>query len=64
MTIFKPQVLYKDRNVRQIFDKFAHSSIMKLNETSMGTPYSVEPRAPLIWGLCGRSEVLLAQGRV
>ena len=53
--LFKPQVLYKDRNVRQIFDKLAHSSIMKLNETSMGTPYSVELRAPLIWGL-SRSE--------
>ena len=53
--LFKPQFLYKDRNVRQIFDKLAHSSIMKLNETSMGTPYSVELRAPLIWDL-SRSE--------
>mgnify|MGYP001167632175 CR=1 FL=1 len=39
--LFKPQFLYKDRNVRQIFDKLAHSSIMKLNETSMGKLYSL-----------------------
>lgn len=39
--LFKPQFMYKDKNVRQIFDKLAHSSVMKLNETSMSKLYSL-----------------------
>ncbi|KAH8057746.1 organic solute transport protein 1 [Aureococcus anophagefferens] len=33
--------MYKDKSIRQIFDKLAHSSIMKLNETSMSKLYSL-----------------------
>ena len=33
--LFKPQDLYTNYAVREIFDKMAHSSIMKLNESSM-----------------------------
>lgn len=33
--LFKPQEVYTDRSTRQIFDRLAHSSIMRLNETSM-----------------------------
>ena len=39
--LFKPQRVYTDRSIRQIFDKLAHSSIMKLNETSMSKLYSL-----------------------
>lgn len=39
--LFKPQRMYTDISVRQIFDKLAHSSIMKLNETSMSKLYSL-----------------------
>ena len=39
--LFKPQWMYKDKSIRQIFDKLAHSSIMKLNETSMSKLYSL-----------------------
>ena len=33
--LFKPQEMYAPLNVRQVFDKLAHSSIMRLNENSM-----------------------------
>lgn len=33
--LFKPQPLYSNRSTRQIFDRLAHSSIMRLNENSM-----------------------------
>mmetsp|Transcript_21029 Transcript_21029/g.20172 ORF Transcript_21029/g.20172 Transcript_21029/m.20172 type:complete len:92 (+) Transcript_21029:137-412(+) len=33
--LFRPQDLYTMASVRQIFEKLAHSSIMKLNTTSM-----------------------------
>ncbi|KAJ1447832.1 organic solute transport protein 1-domain-containing protein [Pelagophyceae sp. CCMP2097] len=39
--LFKAQWIYKDASIRQIFDKLAHSSIMKLNETSMTKLYSL-----------------------
>ena len=39
--LLKPQWMYKDKSIRQIFDKLAHSSIMKLNETSMSKLYSL-----------------------
>ncbi len=33
--MFKPQELYTNASTRQIFDRIAHSSIMRLNESSM-----------------------------
>lgn len=33
--LFKPQDMYSARSARQIFDRIAHSSIMRLNESSM-----------------------------
>eukprot|EP00429_Kryptoperidinium_foliaceum_P089543 CAMPEP_0176196036 /NCGR_PEP_ID=MMETSP0121_2-20121125/6822_1 /TAXON_ID=160619 /ORGANISM="Kryptoperidinium foliaceum, Strain CCMP 1326" /LENGTH=242 /DNA_ID=CAMNT_0017534827 /DNA_START=1 /DNA_END=725 /DNA_ORIENTATION=- len=33
--LFKPQDMYSVHSTRQIFDKLAHSSIMRLNESSM-----------------------------
>lgn len=33
--LFKPQEVYSIQSTRQIFDKLAHSSIMRLNESSM-----------------------------
>ena len=33
--LFRPQDIYTMSSVRQIFDRLAHSSIMRLNETSM-----------------------------
>ncbi len=33
--ICRPQELYPKRAVKQIFEKLAHSSIMRLNESSM-----------------------------
>ena len=33
--LFRPQAMYTLINTRQIFEKLAHSSIMKLNATSM-----------------------------
>jgi Organic solute transport protein 1 len=33
--LFKPQEMYAAPAIRQVFDKLAHSSIMRLNETSM-----------------------------
>lgn len=33
--LFKPQEMYSIQSTRQIFDKLAHSSIMRLNESSM-----------------------------
>ena len=33
--LFKPQEIYSNESTRQIFDRLAHSSIMRLNESSM-----------------------------
>merc|ERR1740138_676508 len=33
--LFRPQMMYTSRSTRQIFDRLAHSSIMRLNESSM-----------------------------
>ena len=33
--LFRPQAMYKMTATKEIFKKLAHSSIMKLNETSM-----------------------------
>lgn len=33
--LFKPQEIYTVASTKQIFDKLAHSSIMRLNKTSM-----------------------------
>lgn len=33
--LFKPQEVYTVKSVRQVFDRLAHSSIMRLNEASM-----------------------------
>ncbi|EKX52386.1 hypothetical protein GUITHDRAFT_150773, partial [Guillardia theta CCMP2712] len=33
--LFKPQELYSNTSTRQIFERIAHSSIMKLSESSM-----------------------------
>ena len=33
--LFKPQELYSSASARQIFDKLAHSSIMRLSTSSM-----------------------------
>jgi len=33
--LFRPQPMYTLQNTREIFERLAHSSIMKLNATSM-----------------------------
>ena len=33
--LFRPQEMYSSSSTRQIFNKLAHSSIMRINETSM-----------------------------
>ena len=33
--LFRPQAMYSMNSIKQIFQKLAHSSIMKLNATSM-----------------------------
>ena len=39
--LFKPQEVYSQRATRQIFDKLAHSSIMRLSESSMDKLYDL-----------------------
>eukprot|EP00227_Mantoniella_beaufortii_P020766 CAMPEP_0197599842 /NCGR_PEP_ID=MMETSP1326-20131121/32193_1 /TAXON_ID=1155430 /ORGANISM="Genus nov. species nov., Strain RCC2288" /LENGTH=275 /DNA_ID=CAMNT_0043166855 /DNA_START=137 /DNA_END=960 /DNA_ORIENTATION=+ len=39
--LFKPQEVYSQRSTRQIFDKLAHSSIMRLSESSMDKLYDL-----------------------
>lgn len=39
--VFKPQVMYSDAAIRQVFDKLAHSSIMRLNSSSMSKLYDL-----------------------
>jgi hypothetical protein len=39
--LFKPQKVYSNGQTRQIFDKLAHSSIMRLNATSMEKLYDL-----------------------
>lgn len=39
--LFKPQAMYSSKATRQIFDKLAHSSIMRLNESSMDKLYDL-----------------------
>lgn len=39
--LFKPQEIYTNAATRKIFDRLAHSSIMRLNETSMDKLYDL-----------------------
>jgi hypothetical protein len=39
--LFKPQKIYSNTSTRQIFDRLAHSSIMRLNESSMNKLYDL-----------------------
>lgn len=39
--LFKPQEMYTNASTKQIFDKLAHSSIMRLNKTSMEKLYDL-----------------------
>jgi hypothetical protein len=39
--LFKPQRIYSNSSTRQIFDRLAHSSIMRLNESSMDKLYDL-----------------------
>lgn len=39
--LFKPQKIYSNNSTRQIFDRLAHSSIMRLNESSMNKLYDL-----------------------
>ena len=39
--LFKPQPLYSPKAARQIFDKLAHSSIMRLSTSSMNKLYDL-----------------------
>jgi hypothetical protein len=39
--LFKPQEMYTNAATKQIFDKLAHSSIMRLNKTSMDKLYDL-----------------------
>lgn len=39
--LFKPQEMYSSAATKQIFDKLAHSSIMRLNKTSMDKLYDL-----------------------
>lgn len=39
--LFKPQEMYSNSSTRQIFNKLAHSSIMRINETSMEKLYDL-----------------------
>eukprot|EP01031_Cornospumella_fuschlensis_P035330 gene35330-42811_t len=39
--LFKPQDVYTNASTKQIFDKLAHSSIMRLNKTSMEKLYDL-----------------------
>lgn len=39
--LFKPQRIYTQSSTRQIFDRLAHSSIMRLNSSSMGKLYDL-----------------------
>ena len=47
--LFKPQELYSSASARQIFDKLAHSSIMRLSTSSMN-----KVRAPAARSRCRR----------
>ena len=39
--LFKPQEVYSNASTRQIFEKLAHSSIMRLNKVSMDKLYDL-----------------------
>jgi hypothetical protein len=39
--LFKPQEMYTSSSTREIFNKLAHSSIMRLNESSMEKLYDL-----------------------
>lgn len=39
--MFRPQDVYSDSSMREVFDKLAHSSIMRLNQTSMDKLYDL-----------------------
>ena len=42
--LFRPQDVYSMQSTRQIFDRLAHSSIMRLNESSMDKVRPSPPR--------------------
>ena len=48
--LFRPQDIYTMASTRQIFDRLAHSSIMRLNETSMDKASAATgpPHAPTV----------------
>ena len=56
--LFKPQELYSSAPARQIFDKLAHSSIMRLSTSSMN-----KVRAPAARSRCRRLTALRVGAR-
>ena len=45
--LFRPQDVYSMQSTRQIFDRLAHSSIMRLNESSMDKVRAARPQISL-----------------
>ena len=39
--LFSPQPIFRKREMRSVFDRLAHTSIMKLNSASMGKLYDL-----------------------
>ena len=39
--LFKPQEMYSNASIKKIFERLAHSSIMRLNESSMAKLYDL-----------------------
>lgn len=59
--LFKPQQVYTNRSTRQIFDRLAHSSIMRLNENSMDKLYDLMTMGFKYQMLCCTSPTHLLQ---
>lgn len=59
--LFKPQPLYSSRSTRQIFDRLAHSSIMRLNANSMDKLYDLMTMGFKYQMICCASPVHLTQ---
>lgn len=59
--LFKPQALYSNRSTRQIFDRLAHSSIMRLNTNSMDKLYDLMTMGFKYQMICCNSPVQLLQ---
>lgn len=58
--LFKPQKTYSMQSTRQIFDRLAHSSIMRLNESSMDKLFDLMAMGlKFQLMLCGRPEEIL-----